>query len=146
MYEKGRGVKQSYETAVEYYRLGCDQKHGTGCTNLGYLTEMGLGGLRKSKKKALALYEEGCQRDSEIGCANLAWMYEKGYGTEQSYEEAARLYKKACEMVRRGLRQPRVSGGDGIRRSEEPLSSGPLLQEGLRHGQRQRVRQPRVHV
>jgi hypothetical protein len=55
MYEKGDGVKQDYDKAVDYYRLSAEQENPDGLFGLGDCYYFGYG-LEKDDQKAAEYY------------------------------------------------------------------------------------------
>ncbi len=71
MYDDGKGVKQDYFKAVEYYQKACGLDNGGGCVNLGVMYDGGKG-VRQSDTKALEYYGKACDLKNQLGCENYA--------------------------------------------------------------------------
>ena len=97
LYEKGLGVPQSLEYAVEWYLKGAYAGSAAGQANLGYFYEAGRG-VPQDYEKAVSWYRKAADQGYARGQCNLGYMYEMGRGIPQSYTEAARWYKKAAEQ------------------------------------------------
>ena len=96
LYEQGDVVEQSGEEAVKWYRKAADQGDYLAQAALGHIYGYGVGvekDLKEAKKWYGILASKGdCNAVANLGC--LAYME----GSEQSYEEARRLFEKASDM------------------------------------------------
>lgn len=50
----------------------------------------------------MQLYQRACDGGSLFGCANLAGLYLHGQGVARDLTQAARLYRRACEVEVQG--------------------------------------------
>lgn len=89
--EQGLGTPKDLKRAVALYETACDVEHVRSCSNLGVLK-----GKEGNFARAKELYEWSCNRGMAIACINLGTLYQKGRGVEESYQEARRLFLKAC--------------------------------------------------
>ena len=64
MYEKGHGVEQSYEKAVEWYLKAAEQGFACAQCNLGCMYENGRG-VEQSFEKAREWYEKAAEQEYE---------------------------------------------------------------------------------
>ena len=71
LYEEGKGVKQSYSKAREYYVKICDKGYEDACIYLGLLYESGRG-VKHSFSKAKEYYGNACDDGSNEGCSIYA--------------------------------------------------------------------------
>ena len=96
LYEQGDVVEQSGEEAVRWYKLAAEQGDYLAQAALGHIYGYGVGvekDLKEAKKWYEILASKGdCNAVANLGC--LAYME----GSEQSYEEARRLFEKASDM------------------------------------------------
>lgn len=97
LYEKGLGVPQSLEYAVEWYLKGAYAGSPAGQANLGYFYEAGRG-VPQDYEKAVSWYRKAAEQGYPRGQCNLGYMYEVGRGVSQNYTEAAQWYRKAAEQ------------------------------------------------
>jgi TPR repeat protein len=96
MYNNAQGVKLSHSLAAEYYRRGCENGNGLGCTNLGIMLWKAV--LQKDDKLAAEMFERGCRNGDSGGCRGLGYMYEHGYGVPRDETRAAEEYKLADRL------------------------------------------------
>lgn len=67
-YFKGRGLKQDYKQAANYYAKACTLGHGESCYDLGVIYDEGLG-TSKDSKKAMEFYTKSCLAGSAMACS-----------------------------------------------------------------------------
>lgn len=95
-YLYGNGVEWSDDEAVKWFRKAAEQGDWVAQLELGYMYGYGVGVERDpheaSKWYGLAAEEGDDDAVANLGC--LAYME----GSEQSYEEARRLFEKASDM------------------------------------------------
>lgn len=87
LYEKGEGVKQSYQKADQFYSKACDLEVAEGCYNLGASYYLG-NHTKQDYKKANELFSKTCDLGYSIGCYALGFWYASGEGIEQDFEKA----------------------------------------------------------
>ena len=96
MYESGRGVRQDYTKAVQWYRKAAGQGHAKAQYNLGGMYANGKGVLQN-----LVQAEQWYRKAAEQGIAeaqyNLGVMYDNGQGVRQNYKIAKEWFGKACD-------------------------------------------------
>ena len=97
MYKYGRGVEQSYEKAVEWYRKAADQGLAAAQYDLGYMYYSGHG-VEQSNETAVEWYRKAADQGLAAAQNNLGYMYYSGHGVEQSYEKAVEWYRKAADQ------------------------------------------------
>lgn len=96
-YEQGKGVAQSYEEAVKWYRKAADQGYADAQYNLGGCYCRGEG-VEQSYEEAVKWFRRAAdQGDADAQCY-LGVCYFRGDGVSRSYEEAIKLYRKAAEQ------------------------------------------------
>ncbi len=96
MYEQGDVVEQSGEEAVRWYKLAADQGDYLAQAALGHIYGYGVG-VEKDLKEAKKWYGILASKGDHSAVANLGCLaYMEG--SEQSYEEARRLFEKASDM------------------------------------------------
>lgn len=133
-YEDGApGLEISETQAAVYYRMACDGGFESACTELGILYEEG-DGIAKDLREAAKLYRKACDStsaasrpaeaahagggsksvdpgvrlDGLVGCIDLGKMYEDGTGVPMDAQQAAKLYRQACDgNFERGCRSLR---------------------------------------
>ena len=97
MYQYGRGVEQSNEKAVEWYRKAADQGDAAAQNDLGYMYANGQG-VEQSNEKAVEWYRKAADQGDAAAQNDLGVMYANGQGVEQSYEKAVEWYRKAADQ------------------------------------------------
>jgi len=93
-YEKGIGVPQNTQTALDYYSQAGALGYGRADYTRAALYEKGRG-VPQDVPQAVALYEMAAQKDYPRANLNLAHLYEKGLGVEQNLQLAEAYYQKA---------------------------------------------------
>lgn len=78
LYHDGKGIKQDYFKAVEFYKKACDGGQVIGCFNLGHMYRDGLG-VKQNKKIAKELFGIVCDGQDANGCENYKILNEQGY-------------------------------------------------------------------
>lgn len=67
MYKEGRGVRQDYAKAMEWYKKAANQGDSDAQLNLGIMYEQGQG-VRPNKRTANEWYEMACDSGNQSGC------------------------------------------------------------------------------
>ncbi|MCR5549846.1 MAG: sel1 repeat family protein [Bacteroidales bacterium] len=96
-YEFGKGVKQSYEKAVEWYSKAAEQGDASAQYLLGLCYEYGKG-IKQSYEKAVEWYSKAAKQGDMSAQYLLGLCYEYGKGVKQSYEKAVEWCSKAAEQ------------------------------------------------
>jgi hypothetical protein len=91
MYASGKGVRQSYAQAADWYRSAADDGQDVAQNNLGLMYAAGLG-VRRSYDEAAKLYWQAADRGNPRAQYNLAVAYRDGRGVEQDYVRAYMWY------------------------------------------------------
>ena len=68
-YYNGRGVRQDYAQAVQWYRRAAEQGHAQAQNNLGVMYEQGQG-VRQDSALAQEWYGKICDNGDQKGCDN----------------------------------------------------------------------------
>ena len=76
-YKFGKGVRQDYFKAVQYYKKACDLGSASGCNNLGYNYDKGLG-VKQNESTAKQYYGKACDLGHQMGCDNYRILNEAG--------------------------------------------------------------------
>ncbi|MEM9225683.1 MAG: caspase family protein [Pseudomonadota bacterium] len=98
-YEDGENdyYNGDYTSAIQKYRLACDSGYEPrGCTDLGFLYELGYG-VTADSYAANSYYQRGCDGGNFVGCSNLALNLRDGDGIGQDHLRAFDLFKRACD-------------------------------------------------
>jgi uncharacterized protein len=95
MFEEGRGVKQDYTEAANWYRKAAEQGHGLAQGRLGYLYLIGKG-VARDYSEALKWCIEGAAKGDSFAQNNLGWMYFNGKGVERNYSTGIVWFYKAA--------------------------------------------------
>ena len=93
LFQQGRGIKQNYKKASQWYLAAANQGHFAAQNNIGSLYRRGKG-VGLNYKSAVYWYQQALQ-DSPLARNNLAFLYINGLGLEKNYASAARLLKWA---------------------------------------------------
>ena len=96
-YEKGNGVEQNYEKAIEWYTKSVEQGNAVAQLRLGYCYEKG-NGVEQNHEKAIEWYTKSAEQGNASAMYNLALCYQEGNGVEQNYEKAVEWYTKSAEQ------------------------------------------------
>ena len=67
MYDNGKGVRQDYTNAVQWYRKAAEQGHAGAQINLGMMYEKGQG-VRQSKIVAKEWFKKACANGDKQSC------------------------------------------------------------------------------
>ena len=101
MYEQGKGIRQDYTEAVQWYRKAAEQGDTYAQVSLGLMYEKGQG-VRQDYAKAVSWYRKAAEQGQAEAQYNLGVMYEEGQGVSKNRKVAKEWYKKACDN---GLQQ-----------------------------------------
>jgi uncharacterized protein len=85
------------ESDIKALELGCSQKKGDDCYQLGNLHFEGKG-IEQDYFKAKEYYEKSCDLKNGVGCFLLAQSYNLGKGVEQDYFKAREYNEKSCDL------------------------------------------------
>lgn len=97
---RGAALVQSTDPARAFamLKVACDGGFDASCNDLGLAAERGLG-TPIDLPLALSLYTSTCGRGAAYGCFNQGVFVESGKGgATQDDAEAARLYRRSCEL------------------------------------------------
>lgn len=76
-YNFGKGTRQDYFKASQFYKKACDLGNASGCNNLGYLYNNGQG-VKQNKSTAKQYYGKACDLGDQMGCDNYRKLNEAG--------------------------------------------------------------------
>lgn len=76
-YNFGKGTRQDYFKASQFYKKACDLGNARGCNNLGYLYNNGQG-VKQNKSTAKHYYGKTCDLGEQLGCDNYKKLNEIG--------------------------------------------------------------------
>ncbi len=91
MYATGRGVRQSYVEAAQWYQDAADDGQDAAQNNLGQMYAAGRG-VRRSLAQAATLFWRAADQGNPRAQYNLAVAYRDGKGVEQDYVRAYMWY------------------------------------------------------
>lgn len=77
LYEEGKGVRQDYAKAVEYYKKGCDLGYAISCERLGDLYMKGKG-VTRNRSSAKRLFGKACDFGSQEACNQYRELNQAG--------------------------------------------------------------------
>ena len=78
MYENGRGVRQDYIQAVQWYRKAAEQGIAQAQYNLGLMYAKGEG-VRRDHKIAKEWFGKACDNGLQLGCDAYRKLNQQGY-------------------------------------------------------------------
>ena len=78
MYDNGRGVKQDYKKAIEWYEKSANQGNTKAQFNLGIMYANGQGVIQ-DKKRAKEYFRKACDGGDQKGCDNYKILNQQGY-------------------------------------------------------------------
>lgn len=76
-YKFGKGVRQDYFKASQFYKKACDLDNARGCNNLGFLYAKGQG-VKQNESTAKQYYGKACDLGEQMGCDNYRILNESG--------------------------------------------------------------------
>lgn len=77
LYEKGKGVRQDYAKAAEYYKRGCDLGYAAPCEGLGNLYMQGKG-VPRNRSSAKRLFGKACDLGEQTACDKYRELNQAG--------------------------------------------------------------------
>ena len=101
MYDNGRGVRQDYKQAVQWYRKAAEQGHADAQYNLGVAYKKGEG-VRQDDAQAVQWYRKAAEQGDAQAQLALGLRYATGQGVRQDIVIAKEWFGKACDN---GLQQ-----------------------------------------
>ena len=101
MYSNGKGVRQDYTKALEWYQKAANQGYAKAQYNLGLMYSDGKG-VRQDYTKAFEWYQKAADQGNGIGKFNLGTLYYNGNGVRRNTLKAKELLGQACDA---GLQQ-----------------------------------------
>ncbi|MFI3174325.1 MAG: tetratricopeptide repeat protein [Bacillota bacterium] len=96
-YELGKGVVQSYNSAVIWYKMAAKQNHALAQNNLGVCYEKG-NGVPQSYKEAFECYKAAAEQGDALAQYHLLLCYEDGKGMKQSHETVIIWYEQTANQ------------------------------------------------
>lgn len=93
----GRGVRQDWDQAVEWYRKAAEQGCAAAQKDLGVCYARGKG-VAQDWGEAVRWYRLAAENGDTRAQCNLAQRFYKGEGIRRSFEQAAEWYRKAAEQ------------------------------------------------
>jgi TPR repeat protein len=78
MYGFGKGVKQDYFKAKEWYEKAANQGHASAQYNLGNMYSNG-NGVKQDKRVAKQWFGKACDGGNQNGCYNYKILNQQGY-------------------------------------------------------------------
>lgn len=96
-YEKGEGVRQSYEEAVRWYRKSGEQGYAEAQNYLGMIYENGTG-VKEDWAEAVRWIRKSAEQGNAEGQFLLGRIYQFGMTVPQNRQEAIRWFDKAGDQ------------------------------------------------
>ena len=85
MYDSGRGVRQDYTKAVQWYRKAAEQGDAKAQSNLGLMYDSGRG-VRQDYTQAVQWYRKAAEQGYAKAQYNLGVMYDNGDQGHRSHQ------------------------------------------------------------
>ena len=86
-----------YGKARDYYEKSCSFDYGDGCWKIGYLYDLGEGGV-KDEATAISYYQKACSLNHAIACISIGNHYAYRKEEPKNFQEALKFYKIACDI------------------------------------------------
>lgn len=115
-YQTGRGVKQSFSVANQWYEKAANQGYVDAQYKLGYSYQTGRG-VKIDMPIAMSWYKKAAQSGDGDALHNVGMMYATGLGTATDQAEAYRWFVKAAQSGDTGAQfevAQRLKDGIGI--------------------------------
>ncbi|KAI9201911.1 uncharacterized protein BJ171DRAFT_444833 [Polychytrium aggregatum] len=102
-YEIGKGVEQSYDTAIEWYSKAADQGSEDGRLHIFWIgvCHWRGGGVSMDHKKAFEWYSKSANQDNSYGQWIVGGCYYLGEGVTKDYTKAVEWFLKSAEQGNR---------------------------------------------
>jgi TPR repeat protein len=97
MYDKGLGVQQNYQQAVQWYRNAADQGDASAQYWLGVMYYKGQG-VQQDYQQAVQWFRKAADQGHAWAQNWLGWMYDQGQVVQQDYQQAMQWYRKAADQ------------------------------------------------
>lgn len=97
MFDQGRGVRQDYAVARQWYEKAANQGNSSAQFNLGVMFSQGLG-VQQDPVLARQWYEKAASQGNASAQFNLGVMHEIGKSVRQDRAKAKEYYGKACDQ------------------------------------------------
>ena len=97
IYDKGIGVRQSYNKAFRWYMKAALQGNPKGQYNLACMYDHGEG-VKQSNTDAFNWYQKSAEQGHTDALVNLGIMYQNGQGVPTDYEKAINYFLDAVEQ------------------------------------------------
>ena len=78
MFDQGRGVRQDYAVARQWYEKAANQGNENAQFNLGVMHEIGKS-VRQDRAKAKEYYGKACDQGHQPGCNEYRQLNERGF-------------------------------------------------------------------
>lgn len=78
MFDQGRGVRQDYAVARQWYEKAASQGNASAQFNLGVMHEIGKS-VRQDRAKAKEYYGKACDQGHQPGCNEYRQLNERGF-------------------------------------------------------------------
>lgn len=93
---EGRGVRQDYKKAFEWFTKAANQGDSGAQNILGVMYDNGQG-VRQDHYKAKEWYIKAVNQGNAAAQVNLGLMYAKGQGVRQDYRKAKEWFGLSCD-------------------------------------------------
>ncbi|MGB1799531.1 MAG: tetratricopeptide repeat protein [Gammaproteobacteria bacterium] len=96
LYREGWGVEKSLETAAGYYQKSAEQDHRDAMFEMGWLYQVGEGGLVKDYAKSAMWYQKSAEKGHPAAMYGIASLYYNGMGVERDTDLAMAWYQSSA--------------------------------------------------
>lgn len=135
IYERGMGVPQDYQKALQWYEKAAANGAKNAPAHIGNMYEKGYG-VKQDYAKAAEYYKRSIELDGSLGYARMGYLHETGKGVQFDRVKAVEYYEKAIAkgsvhaMTLIGLLYQQGQGG--LPRDEKKAVA--LYQQAIDHG------------
>jgi len=112
MYEKGYGVDQDAQEALQWYEKAAEQGNIYAQLSLGHMHINGIG-VEKDAKEAVHWFREAARQGDETAQHNLGHFYSEGIGVTRNFQLSIDWYEKAAAQ---GDKQAKLALADLYRK------------------------------
>lgn len=98
--QESENEQLSFSSALNYYKIACENNHWRSCNNLGIIYEEGKR-INKDNAKGFFYYYRACEHGHAIACYNIAQYYQFGKISPADMNMAIMYYDKSCLLGNR---------------------------------------------
>ena len=122
IYDKGIGVRQSYNKAFRWYMKAAAKGNPKAQYNVACMYDHGEG-VKQSDSNAFIWYQKAAEQGHADALVNLGIMYQNGQGVSKDYEKAINYYLDALEQGDSDSRNCIINLWNSVHSPQEDLNS-----------------------